>query len=144
MSEKTLTDVTPKSGRKGDLTQGPIMKKVLLFSFPVFLSSVFSALYNVVDSVTVGRFVGSDALAAVGACFAITMVMVAIYSGFGMGSGILVAQLYGAKSKDITKTINTAYIIAFFVGTGMGIVGQLAAKGLLNLLKHLQISTITH
>ena len=52
-----------------------------------------------------------------------------------MGSGILVAQLYGAKSKDITKTINTAYIIAFFVGTGMGIVGQLAAKGLLNLLK---------
>lgn len=135
MSEKTLTDVTPKSGRKGDLTQGPIMKKVLLFSFPVFLSSVFSALYNVVDSVTVGRFVGSDALAAVGACFSITMVMVAIYSGFGMGSGILVAQLYGAKSKDITKTINTAYIIAFFVGTGMGIVGQLAAKGLLNLLK---------
>jgi putative MATE family efflux protein len=130
-----MPDNTKERIRRGDLTQGPILKKVLMFSIPILLSNIFSVLYNLVDSITVGQYVGSDALAAVGSCFAIIMVMVAIYAGFGIGSGVLVAQLYGAKSKDISKAVNTAYIVAFFVGIVMGIVGQIVAKPLLNLLR---------
>ena len=118
-----------------DFTAGPIMKQIILFSIPALLGNIFNALYNVVDTVVVGQFVGANALAAVGCCFAITMVCISIYAGFGMGAGILTAQMFGAKQQHrLTATINTAYIGAFFVGTSMIVVGEIITVPLLNLL----------
>ncbi len=118
-----------------DFTTGPIVWQIILFAIPTLFGNIFNALYNVVDTVVVGQFVGSNALAAVGCCFAITMVCVSVYAGFGMGSGILTAQMFGAKQHDrLTATVNTAYIGGFFVGTTMIVVGELVAVPLLKLL----------
>jgi len=118
-----------------DFTQGGIIKPVLLFALPTLLGNIFSALYNVVDTVVVGQFVGANALAAVGCCFAVSMVCVAVFAGFGMGSGILTAQMFGAKQNDrLTATVNTAYIGGFIVGTSMIIIGEIIAVPLLKLM----------
>ena len=104
-----------KAIKQHDFTKGDILKPIILFSLPVLFGDIFSALYNVVDSVVVGQFVGSGALAAVNSSFAITMVCVAIYSGFGMGSSVVAGQLFGAKDfNNLNKAISTAYIGAFF------------------------------
>ena len=125
-------------GRKNhniDFTSGPITKNIFLFAIPALLGDIFSALYNVVDTIVVGQFVGSGALAAVGSTFAIHMVTAAVYAGFGMGSGILTAQMFGAKRHDqLTATVNTAYIGAFFIGTFMILIGELVTVPLLKLL----------
>lgn len=126
---------TNKSVRQNDFTQGDILKPIILFSLPVLFGDIFSALYNVVDSVVVGQFVGSGALAAVSASFAITMVCVAIYSGFGMGSGVVIGQLYGAKDfEGLHKAIATSYIGALCIGTTMSVIGIVISAPLLKLL----------
>ena len=118
-----------------DFTTGPIVKTMLLFAIPIIIGDIFNALYNVVDTVVVGQFVGSNAVAAVSCCFAITMVCVSVFAGFGMGSGILTAQMFGAKRQDqLTATVNTAYIGGFVVGTSMIIIGEIIATPLLKLL----------
>ena len=130
--------MSPKAGRSArniDFTSGPIVKQLIQFTIPAFIGNVFSALYNVVDTIVVGQFVGSSALAAVSCSFAITMVCVSIYAGFGFGSSVLTAQTFGAKRFDrLNDTINTAYIGAFCVGTLMIVVGELVASPLLRLL----------
>lgn len=118
--------------KQHDFTKGDITKPIILFSLPVLFGDIFSALYNVVDSVVVGQFVGSGALAAVNSSFAITMVCVAIYSGFGMGSSVVAGQLFGAKDfKDLNKAISTSYIGAFVIGIAMSIVGIIISTPLL-------------
>ena len=131
--------MAPRLGRSRaknvDFTTGPIIKSMLLFTIPTLIGNIFNALYNVVDTVVVGQFVGSGAVAAVSCCFAITMVCVSVFAGFGMGSGILTAQMYGAKRKDqLTATVNTAYIGGFFIGTAMIVIGQIIATPLLRVL----------
>lgn len=121
-----------KAIKQHDFTKGDILKPIILFSLPVLFGDIFSALYNVVDSVVVGQFVGSGALAAVNSSFAITMVCVAIYSGFGMGSSVVAGQLFGAKDfNNLNKAISTAYIGAFFIGITMSVVGIVISTPLL-------------
>ena len=123
-----------KARKQYDFTQGGYLKPMLMFSIPVLFGDIFSVLYNVVDSVVVGQYVGSHALAAVNSSFAITMVCVAIYSGFGMGSGVVIGQLFGAKQDNLNKAIATAFVGAFFVGTTMSVVGLLISRPLLSLI----------
>ncbi|MBR2121505.1 MAG: MATE family efflux transporter [Lachnospiraceae bacterium] len=124
-----------KKQKRFDFTKGEILKPMILFTLPVLLGDVFSALYNVVDSLVVGRFVGSNALAAVSASFAITMVTVAVYAGFGMGSSVVMGQLFGAKRMDdLAKGISTAILGAVIVGLSMTVVGLIISKPLLSLI----------
>lgn len=122
-----------KTAKQYDFTQGGYLKPMLMFSIPVLFGDVFSVLYNVVDSIVVGQFVGSQALAAVNSSFAITMVCVAIYAGFGMGSGVVVGQIFGAKQMEsLSKAVATAFVGAFFVGITMSCIGLLISKPLLS------------
>ena len=121
-----------KAKRQFDFTQGGYLKPMLMFSIPVLFGDVFSVLYNVVDSIVVGQYVGSHALAAVNSSFAITMVCVAIYAGFGMGSGVVIGQIFGAKQmENVRKAVATAFVGAFFVGITMSVVGLLISRPLL-------------
>lgn len=123
---------TKKRKKQYDFTQGGYLKPMLMFSIPVLFGDVFSVLYNVVDSVVVGQYVGSHALAAVNSSFAITMVCVAIYAGFGMGSGVVIGQIFGAKQMDnLSKAVATAFVGAFFVGITMSVVGLIISRPLL-------------
>lgn len=118
-----------------DFTEGEIIKPIILFSLPILVGNIFSALYNIVDSVVVGQFVGSYALAAVNSSFAITTVCTAVYAGFGMGSAILLGQLFGAKRfESLNKAAATAFIGALTVGIAMSIFGLVISRPLLQLI----------
>ena len=101
-----------------DLTKGPEWKMLLLFSLPIMAGQLLQQLYNTVDGIVVGNYVSSGALAAVGSCGTIALLFVAIAIGMGIGCGIVVAQLYGAKQMDeMRKAIST--ILILFAGLGL-------------------------
>ena len=91
-----------------DLTSGNEARVILMFSLPMLLGNIFQQLYNTVDSMVVGRHLGKEALAAVGASFPIVFLLTALTMGISMGSTILIAQYYGAKDMGrVKKTIDT-------------------------------------
>lgn len=80
-----------------DLTTGHEGKLILKFALPMLAGNVFQQLYNVVDSIVIGHFVGKEALAAVGASFPFIFVLVAMVIGIGMGFSIVISQYFGAR-----------------------------------------------
>lgn len=119
-----------------DLTQGNEAKAVLLFAAPMLIGNVFQQLYNVVDSIVVGQFVGKTALAAVGSGFPILFLLIAMILGVTMGSGIMIAQFVGAKDMEkVRRVISTTYIYLFFASVGVTVLGILAARPILVLLR---------
>jgi len=94
-----------------DLTQGKEGNQILMFAVPMLIGNVFQQLYNVVDSIVVGKYIGSVALAAVGASFPILFTMSAMIGGITIGASVLVSQYFGAKKfHDIKKTSDTVQI----------------------------------
>lgn len=80
-----------------DMTTGKPTKKILLFALPMLLGNIFQQIYNLVDTIVVGRFVGPDALAAVGSSFTMMTFVTSVIIGLCMGAGVLISQLFGAK-----------------------------------------------
>ena len=120
----------------GNLTEGKPLKTLFFFALPMLAGNLFQQLYNMVDSMVVGRFVGSDALAAVGSSFPIVFLSVAIASGLSMGCTVVISQQFGAgQIREMKTTISTALISLFFLGAVITLVGELLALPLLNLLK---------
>ena len=88
-----------------DMPQGRPAAILWRFTIPMLLSAVFQQLYNVADSVVAGRFVGEDALAAVGASFPITMIFMAVALGSNTGCSVIISQLFGAKETALSACI---------------------------------------
>ena len=86
------------------LITDPPLKALTVFAMPMILGSFFQQVYNMTDSIIVGQFVGSSALAAVGACAALTNVFICVALGAGVGAGVLVSRCFGAKNYGIIKT----------------------------------------
>jgi len=109
-----------------DLTVGHEGKLILRFATPMIFGNVFQQLYNVVDSIIIGNYVGKEALAAVGASFPIIFLLIAFVIGIGSGFTIIISQYFGSKDlRQVRRTIDTTYIILFvaaIVVTVMGIV----------------------
>ncbi len=82
-----------------DLTKGSPLKVILKFSLPMIVGNIFQQLYNVVDSIIVGKFIGTKALAAVGSSFAIMVFITSILLGLCMGTSIVFSQFLGEKDK---------------------------------------------
>ncbi len=108
-----------------DLTEGKEYKLILLFALPMLLGNIFQQLYNIVDSIIVGRYIGKQALAAVGASFPIIFLLISLIVGFSIGGTILISQYFGAKQYDkVRKAVDTLNIVLFsaaFVIGGIGI-----------------------
>ncbi|MBE6954849.1 MAG: MATE family efflux transporter [Ruminococcaceae bacterium] len=120
---------------KNDLTQGNILKKIIMFALPVLGGSIFTQLYNVVDSIVVGQFVGASALAAVGSSFTISMLCNSIFAGLGGGSSVLCSQYYGAGQKEeLGDMVATTYTLGLIIGAILTVVGILIARPVLMLL----------
>lgn len=129
-----MTQNRPRDSR-GDLTEGNIARKLISFSLPMIAGNLISQLYNVVDSIVVGNFVGSDALAAVSASFPIMMLFNAMFWGIAVGAGIVIAQNFGAKRYDVlNKAVNTAFTLVYASGILISIIGTLFSGPLLKLL----------
>lgn len=118
-----------------DMTQGRPGKILITFAIPILLGNIFQQFYNIVDSVIVGRYVGADALAAVGVCGAPYGVFVSLNMGLAAGIGIMVSQLFGARQEDrIKKTVINAFILIVVSALLTSILGFVFSSQLLDLL----------
>ena len=119
----------------GDLTSGPMLKKIILFSLPLAASSFLQLLFNAADVVVVGRFAGSAALAAVGSNGALINLLVNLFVGLALGANVVAARCYGAKDdQGVHETVQTAVTLSLVGGVLMAFVGFFAAHGLLELM----------
>lgn len=98
-----------------DMTSGSIAMQVILFALPLMLGNVFQMLYNTADSIVVGRFVGKQALAAVGATTMIVNMLVFFFNGFSTGAGVVIGQHFGAREMDRLHTAIETTMAATFV-----------------------------
>lgn len=96
-----------------DMTVGSPAKHIITFTLPLLLGNLFQQLYNMVDSIVVGKFVSEEALAAVGACGSTNFLLFSLSSGLAIGIGIIVAQFFGAgDEKNVRNTIaNSIYVL---------------------------------
>lgn len=118
-----------------NLTEGPPLKLLFFFSLPMVAGNLFQQLYNMVDTAVVGKFVGEDAVAAVGSSFPIVFLSVAVASGLSMGCNVVVSQLFGARRiHEMKTTIATALISLGVLGLILMLLGTLLARPLLLVL----------
>jgi len=119
-----------------DLSYGNEGKLIFLFAVPMLLGNVFQQLYNVVDSVVVGRFIGKEALAAVGTSSPVIFLLVSFIIGITMGFTIIISQFFGAKDLGKVKSaINTAYIFLFVTSIIVGFGGILLIRPIFLLIR---------
>jgi len=107
-----------------DMSNGPILKKLLLFTIPLICSSVLQLLFNAADVIVVGRFAGDNSLAAVGATGSLVNLFVNFFIGLSVSANVLVARYYGAKhEKDLSETVHTAITISLVSGVCLALLG---------------------
>lgn len=124
-----------KKSTAKDMTSGSILKQVILFSLPLMLGNIFQMLYNTVDSIVVGNFVGTQALAAVGATTMIVNMLVFFFNGFSTGAGVVIANRFGARDLDrLHIAIETTMATTFLLSILFSIVGVLGVKPMLRFM----------
>jgi len=129
----------PFKGRKGsyeiDMTNGPLLGKIVRFAIPLALAGMLQLLFNAADIIVAGRFAGSQALAAVGSTGALNMLIVNLFMGLSVGVNVLVARYYGASSyKDLSETVHTAVLTALACGVVLIFLGVGLSRPLLTLM----------
>ena len=118
-----------------DMCNGTIMDKLITFAFPLMLSGVLQLMFNAVDIIVVGRFSGSSSLAAVGSTTALINVFTNLFIGISLGANVLAARFFAAgREKEMSETVHTSITFALISGIAMAIVGQICAKGALELM----------
>ncbi len=131
---KPETTERPKSTAR-DMTQGSILGALIAFSIPLLIGNLFQQLYNTVDSIVVGNFVGSDALGAVTAVGPITTTLIALFSGMATGAGVVVSQCFGARDKvGLRKAEHTAIVMTVILGIVMTVLGYVFTPAMLRLM----------
>ena len=118
--------------RTRNMTEGPILKQVILFSLPLMLGNAFQMLYNTVDVIVVGNYVSKQALAAVGSTTMITNMFVFFFNGFSVGAGVLISQYFGAlEHEKLHDAIETTMAMTFVLSLLFTIVGVVGVKPML-------------
>ena len=122
---------------KNQITEGVIWKQLLIFFFPIMIGTFFQQIYNTADSIVVGRFVGKEALAAVGGSVnQIVNLVVEVFVGLTSGASVIAAQFYGAKDrKNLNKTLHTSYAFGITIGCIVGVLGFFLTDTVLTLMK---------
>lgn len=115
-----------------DMCNGPLLGKILAFSLPLMLSGILQLLFNAADTVVVGRFAGSTALAAVGSTSSLINLLTNLFIGFSVGANVLIARFYGAKKdKDVGETVHSAILLSIICGVILLVLGFLVTKQIL-------------
>ena len=114
------------------MTEGSIWKHILFFSIPLILGNMLQQLYNTVDSIVVGNFLGSEALAAVGSSSSLIMLLISFSMGAAAGAGVIVSQFIGAQNKKgIHESVHTALAIALILGVVLTAAGLILSPQIL-------------
>ncbi len=121
--------ITGMTGKKTMLmTEGVIWKQFLLFSVPLLIGNLFQQLYNTVDSVVVGNFIGSEALAAVGSSNSLINLIIGMFLGIATGAGVIISQYYGAGDEQkLSWAVHTCIALSLIGGVALSILGVLAS-----------------
>ena len=115
-----------------DMTQGPILQQLIYFALPLMLGNVFQMLYNTVDSIVVGNFVGKEALAAVGATTMIVNMLVFFFNGFSVGAGVVIGQHFGARDMDrLHEAIETTMAMTLILCVAFTAIGLMMVRPML-------------
>ncbi len=118
-----------------DMTQGRPWEKIVVFTIPMLIGNIAQQLYNTVDSIVVGKYVGDNALAAVGSASPIFNLLLVLFVGISMGAGIMVSQYYGSHDREnLSKTIGSTITLTAIASALLMIVGSLAIRPVLILL----------
>ncbi|MBP3655097.1 MAG: MATE family efflux transporter [Clostridia bacterium] len=121
--------------RTMDMTEGPLMRKVLIFALPIMLSGILQLVFNAADTIVVGRFSGNEALAAVGSVGSLNNMIVSLFIGLSVGVNVLVARYTGAREHaKVSRTVHTAVLISLIGGAMLTVIGCVAARPLLQLM----------
>ncbi len=119
-----------------DMCSGSILKKMLIFTLPLMLSSVLQLVFNAADVIIVGRFAGDNSLAAVGSNAALINLLTNLFIGLSIGANVIAARHYGAdETKELSKTVHTSMLIGAVSGVFLTVIGVCFAKQLLELMK---------
>ena len=119
-----------------DMTHGSPTRLIVLFSLPLLVGNIFQQLYNMVDSMVVGRFVGSSALTAVGTGFPIIFLLASLFLGFSMGATVIIAQYIGAGDRAaVARTVDTIYSALLVIFLPLTLLGILVSGPLLTLIR---------
>ena len=109
-----------------DLTKGNPGKQIFAFAVPMLLGNVFQQFYNIVDTIIIGRYIGTDALAATGATFPVIFVLISLVIGITTGTSIIISQYFGAKDYTrVKRAIDTTFIFLFFASIALTVLGLL-------------------
>lgn len=115
-----------------DLTEGSIVRKLLMFSLPLMASNVLQLCFNAADIMVVGQFAGDNSLAAVGSTSSVIHLLTNVFMGLSVGVNVLVARFFAAKQEEeLHKTVHTAITVSLICGILMVIIGEVAAKQIL-------------
>lgn len=119
-----------------NMTSGPFLKKILIFSVPLMLTGLLQLAYNTADVVVVGRFAGKEALAAVGSTGSLINLLVNVFLGLSMGSGVMIARHIGAGDEErVHKSTHTAMLLSIICGFFVGALGFFLSRQILILMK---------
>ena len=124
-----------KKNYEMNMCEGPLVGKMLIFTIPLMCSGILQLLFNAADTIVVGRFAGSAALAAVGSTTSLINLLVNMFMGLSVGANILISRYYGArKEEDIKETVHTSITVAALAGVVLAVIGNIFAKPLLLLM----------
>ncbi len=127
--------IAKKKTTTRDMTTGNSAKEIMLFALPLMFGNIFQMLYNTVDSIVVGNYVSTQALAAVGATTMIVNMAVFFFNGFSVGAGVIIGRYFGAKNMDrLHDSIETTMAATFVFCVLFTIVGMLAVPMMLNFM----------
>ena len=118
-----------------DLTEGAPWKRITAFAIPMLIGNIVQQFYSTVDSIIVGKYVGDNALAAVGSSFPILMLLLVLFVGISTGAGIMVSQYFGAKDREkLSKTIGVSITLTAIASVIIMVIGPIITRPLLSLL----------
>ena len=118
-----------------DMTQGNIVRHIILFAIPLLAGNIFQQLYNMVDTWVVGRFVSNEAYAAVGSVGPIVNMLVGFFVGLSSGAGVVISQYYGARNYDnVQRTVHTTITMTLIMGVAFTCIGLSITPFMLRLM----------
>ena len=124
--------ISKQASNTTNLTEGCIWKQIIAFAVPLFIGNLFQQLYNTADSLIVGNFLGSNALAAVSSSGNLIFLMVGFFQGISVGAGVVIARYYGARAyKEVQKAIHTTVAFGLVSGIFLTIFGTLLTSRIL-------------
>ena len=135
MEQKVELKKKSKTKNEIDMCNGPILKKMLIFTLPLMCSSMLQLLFNAADIIVVGRFAGDTALAAVGSTTSLVLLLSNLFIGLSVGANVLAARYFGAgRGNELSKTVHTSLLLSMISGVILTTMGILLAKPILQMM----------